>query len=224
MPTRLAFSLPLALIAVVTGRSAAAQPLPTLRYDPPANFYHSAIAPPDQYTSNEVQAGLQVYPFRRFTGNIVGLLRRTLLRDWIDPQFQESNLAIGPQFGRDTIPGAEAVLTARFVENVGGQPREHMRIVIVDQCDRSGEASEARATWGRLAELDPLNSRFAYQYVLALAKSGDRGGAVRHCLAHTATLKAELGSAPPTRLNELLERLQRGTFVSTQREEPPKRT
>jgi DNA-binding SARP family transcriptional activator len=87
-----------------------------------------------------------------------------------------------------------------------------------ERCDRGGEASEARTAWSRLAELDPLNSRYGYQYILALAKSGDRGGAVRHGLAHVARLKAELNSAPPTRLAELLERLQRGTFVSTQRE------
>ncbi|MBC8087919.1 MAG: hypothetical protein H7Z40_11695 [Phycisphaerae bacterium] len=96
---------------------------------------------------------------------------------------------------------------------------EHAMEQYAEQCDRSGESSVARATWRRLSNLDPLNSRFAYQYVLALAKSGDRGGAVRHGREHTATLKEELGSAPPTRLTELLDRLQRGTFVSTQRED-----
>lgn len=92
-----------------------------------------------------------------------------------------------------------------------------------EAADKSGDAVEARAAWKRLAELDPLNSRYAYQLVLALAAGGDRGGAVRHGLAHAAKLKDELGSAPPTRLTDLLARLQQGTFVSTQREEIPLR-
>ena len=96
---------------------------------------------------------------------------------------------------------------------------EHSIEQYAERCDRTGEPSVGRASWRRLCDLDPLNSRFAYQYVLALAKSGDRGGAVRHGRAHAATLKEELGSAPPTRLTELLDRLQRGTFVSTQRED-----
>ncbi len=114
----------------------------------------------------------------------------------------------------------------RWSEGVrGGLARdaEHAIEQYAEQCDRSGDAGEGRATWRRLADLDPLNSRFAYQYILALAKSGDRGGAVRHGLAHTTLLKEELGSAPPSRMLELMERLQRGTFVSTQREEIPKR-
>ncbi len=114
----------------------------------------------------------------------------------------------------------------RWSEGVRGslaRDAEHAIEQYAEQCDRSGDASEGRATWRRLADLDPLNSRFAYQYIMALAKSGDRGGAVRHGQAHTTLLKEELGSAPPTRMVELLERLQRGTFVSTQREEIPKR-
>lgn len=87
-----------------------------------------------------------------------------------------------------------------------------------EECDRRGEA---RATWRRLTEMDALNSRFAYQYVLALAKSGDRGGAVRHAIVHVALLRDELGSVPPTRLTELLTRLQRGGFVSSQGVEFP---
>lgn len=85
-----------------------------------------------------------------------------------------------------------------------------------EQAEKRGESAEARATWRRLVELDPLNSRFAYQLVLALAASGDRGGAVRLGLIHAARLKEELGSAPPTRLSELMTRLQQGTFVSSQ--------
>lgn len=88
---------------------------------------------------------------------------------------------------------------------------------------QSGFAAEARGCWRRLTESDPFNSRFAFQYMMAVAASGDRGGAVRHGLAHVALLKDELGSAPPTRLVELLQRLQQGTFVSAQQVDLPTR-
>jgi len=90
-----------------------------------------------------------------------------------------------------------------------------------EAAQRQGEAAEARDCWRRLTELDPLNSRFAYGYVLALAMSGDRGGAVRHGTAHAARLQEELGSAPSSRLSDLLQRLQKGTFVSSPREDVP---
>lgn len=80
--------------------------------------------------------------------------------------------------------------------------------------EQGGRLGPARDLWRRLCRLDPFNSRYALEYVTALAKSGDRGGAVRHGRAHVDLLARELGTAPPTRLLDFLERLQRGTFVS----------
>jgi hypothetical protein len=50
------------------------QPLPVLKYDPPANFMRLSAGNPDgsleDYSSTEVNASIQVYQFRPFTGNI----------------------------------------------------------------------------------------------------------------------------------------------------------
>jgi hypothetical protein len=103
---------------------------PVLRYDPPPDFYRSAITPPDDYSSNEFNATLQVYPFRPFSGNIEQMFQRTLLREWIDPRYQEANVAGPPDFRRASVQGAQIALTARFAE-IAGIAKPRMRMVIV---------------------------------------------------------------------------------------------
>lgn len=118
------------LAALLAAASAAAQPV--LRYDPPPSFYRSALAPPEDYSAKEFNASLQVYPFRAFNGSIEEMFRKTLLRGWIEPRFQEGKLAAPAEISAVKIAGAEAAFTARFVENIGtGLPRQHMRMVIV---------------------------------------------------------------------------------------------
>lgn len=143
----------LLLAAMVAGELVAQGTPPVLRYDPPANWYRSAAIRPEQYSSNEVNAGIQVYPFRPIVGSIEQLMQRDLLRSWIDPQFQESNVAAQPVWGRGTIPGAEAVYTIHFGENVVGIVHEHVRVVIVARgaaaiVDASAGAPES---WTRAA-------------------------------------------------------------------------
>jgi hypothetical protein len=121
----------LLLAATMTGELVAQGTPPILRYDPPANWYRSASPNPEQYSSNEVNAGIQVYPFRPIARNIEQLMQRDLLRGWIDPQFQESNLVGPPAWGRSTVPGAEVVYSIHFGENVAGIVHEHVRLVIV---------------------------------------------------------------------------------------------
>jgi hypothetical protein len=123
----------IAVAALLAAASAAAQQsLPALQYAPPPNFYRSAIAPPEDYSAKEFNAGLQVYPFRPFSGSIEQMFRRTLLREWIEPRFQEANVAAPPEFRPVSIAGAQAAFTARFVESVaGGMPRQRLRMVIV---------------------------------------------------------------------------------------------
>ena len=49
-----------ALAVLLTPRLAMSQQgLPVLRYDPPATWYRSASIRPEQYSSNEVNAGIQ---------------------------------------------------------------------------------------------------------------------------------------------------------------------
>jgi hypothetical protein len=105
--------------------------MPTLIYDPPPNFYREASAPSESYQSPEVNASLQVYQFRPFSGNLQQQFSRTLLRDWIDPGHQETNVAAPPTFQRETAPGAEAVVVSNFVENVAGMPGPHMRVAVL---------------------------------------------------------------------------------------------
>lgn len=104
---------------------------PVLRYDAPENFMRSAVYPPDDYVSTLFNASIQVYPFEPFTGDIAETFQRTLLRDRIDAQHREENVASMPQFGRLEIPGAEAVFYANFSENIVGLLRPHIRFVIV---------------------------------------------------------------------------------------------
>jgi len=108
-----------------------AQSAPELRYNPPANFYRSASRNPEDYSSGQVNASMQVYPFRPLSGDISQQFQRTLLREWIDPRYQESNVAASPSFSRVDLMGAQTTLVARFIENVAGTMKEHMRVAIV---------------------------------------------------------------------------------------------
>jgi len=110
---------------------ASEQSAPELRYNPPANFYRSASTNPEDYSSGQVNASMQVYPFRPFGGDISQQFQRTLLREWIDPRYQESNIGAPPSFSRVSLQGAQMVLVARFLENVVGTMKEHMRVAIV---------------------------------------------------------------------------------------------
>lgn len=129
----------------------AQQEVPVLRYDPPPNFYRSAITPPEDYSSNEFNAAVQVYPFRAFSGNIEQMFQKTLLREWIDSRYRETNVAGQPDFRRSIVRGSQIVFSARFAENIAGIPRQHMRMVIV----ASGAAAivdasaNNAATWQR---------------------------------------------------------------------------
>lgn len=115
---------------------------PELNYDAPQGFYRSATTPPEDYSANDVNAGLQVYPFRPAGGDVEQAFRRTLLRDWIDPRFREANVASTPEFRAASVPGASSVVTARFTENVAGMTRQRQRVLIV-----AGNAAAILDAW-----------------------------------------------------------------------------
>ena len=102
-----------------------------LNYSVPATFMHSAIVPPDDYSSRECNASFQVYPFRPFDGDIAQVFQATLLQGWIDPRFLEEGVAAPPEFYTWTVQGADAAFFATFVDNPVGIPRPRMRLVIV---------------------------------------------------------------------------------------------
>jgi hypothetical protein len=163
----------MAALAALIVQHAAAQPAaPQLRYEPPPSFYRSAITPPEDYSANEFNAGLQVYPFRPVSGNVEQAFRQTLLREWIDPRYRETNLAAPPEIRQIMIAGAQMALSARFAENIAGIPRQRMRMLIVSGNAAALVDASANnlATWQRA--LPALN-------------------------AMAATLRVEAGAPPP---------------------------
>jgi hypothetical protein len=190
---------PLRLAALVLAAAAAPgatpQALPTLSYDPPANFYRGASAPPEQYFSNEVNANLQVYPFRPFSGDVLQQFQRSLLKEWIDPQYREGSLVAPPQFSRQAMPGAQQVVTARFAQGAAGLAQERMRILIVaggaaalvdlyansaSSWQRAGPAMQATIGSMRVATASaPPASGPPSAAVLAPAAGGPPGAAAR---------------------------------------------
>jgi hypothetical protein len=59
------------------------------------------------------------------------MFQKTLLREWIDPRYQETNVAGQPDFRLASVRGSQIVLTARFAENIAGIAKQRMRMVIV---------------------------------------------------------------------------------------------
>jgi hypothetical protein len=155
-------------VALLAGLRALAQsPLPELKYDAPAGFYRSAIYPPADFSSQEVNASLQVYPFRPVSGDVQQAFSRTLLRDLVDPRYQESNVAQGAKLDVTTVHGAQLVLRARFTEIVAGQPHERMRMaIVVGNAVAIVDAQAASLTsWQRV--LPPLNAFAVTLHVVA---------------------------------------------------------
>jgi hypothetical protein len=118
-------------ILLAASAAVAQPPLPILQYDAPPNFYKSAMTNPEDFSSSEVNASVQVYSFRPFAGSIQQLLGQTLLRDWIDPRYREENVASQPEFSGQIVPGAQAAFLVRFFESRVGLPRPHVRLVVV---------------------------------------------------------------------------------------------
>jgi len=124
------WTLALLVALAATHGSPAQAPLPELQFQDPRGFYRSASYPPADFSAQEVDASLQVYPFRA-VGDVRQAFSRTLLRELIDPRYQEANVAPGARLDASTMPGADVVLRARFQEIVAGQPRQRMRMVVV---------------------------------------------------------------------------------------------
>jgi adenylate cyclase len=67
----------------------------------------------------------------------------------------------------------------------------------------------ATAHWlGRLAQTDPLNVQVGLRYMEALARNGDRAGAIRFGRAHETRLQEELGIGPDHAILAAVERLR----------------
>jgi hypothetical protein len=127
-------ALAVSTTAVLLAAAAAAQTSPPrLRFEPPADLYHSALGPPDNYESTRINASLQVYRFRPVSGDVVARFRQTLSRELIAPQYQELQLASAPVFSAISIPGADGAYVAQFgeVSSFGGMVKPRVRLLIV---------------------------------------------------------------------------------------------
>ena len=119
------------MTALAIARARGQTPPPELKFDDPPGFTRSAAYPPADFSSREVNASVQVYPFRAFRGDVRQAFSRTLFRDLIDPQYREENVAPGAKLDGITLPGADYVLRARFNEVIAGVPRERLRMAVV---------------------------------------------------------------------------------------------
>lgn len=119
---------PFVLVAV--SGALAQPPVPKLEFADPAGFYRSALYPPADFSSQEVNASVQVYPFHAIAGDVQQAFARTLFRDLIDPRYRESSVA-NVKLDAIAIPGAQMVLRARFNEIVVGLARERLRLAVV---------------------------------------------------------------------------------------------
>jgi hypothetical protein len=127
--------------------------IPVLAWNEPSGYYRGASKSPIEYSSNQVNAGVQIYQFRPYTGDIVAAFRRTLLRDWIAPQFAEGQLAGAPEFTPRRIPGSTLALAARFHANIAGTMNERMRMLIVagNQAALVDASANSAYSWQRVA-------------------------------------------------------------------------
>lgn len=122
-----------AAAVALQGVVAAQNGTPRLKYEAPAQLFHSALRPREVYESTVVNASIHIYSFRPASRDVVPRFQQTLLRDWIAPQYQEAQLTGPPSFGAVTIAGADVAQVAQFVETspFGGLPRPRMRVLIV---------------------------------------------------------------------------------------------
>jgi DNA-binding SARP family transcriptional activator len=70
------------------------------------------------------------------------------------------------------------------------------------------DASIAVTWWRRLAAMRRLDSRVALELMRAMARAGDRAGAMEHASAHEELLRSELDHAPPPELTAFAESLR----------------
>lgn len=115
---------------LVAAGAAAAQPLPVLEFAPPPGFSASLGRDPSAHVSRNADAIINVYPFRHLTGQFAEQFRRTLLRELLVPDGQEIRLAGPPEIQALAVPGAEAGMFARFVEDRYGAARYRLRVAV----------------------------------------------------------------------------------------------
>lgn len=190
--------------------AALTQPLPELRFEPPNGFTGSLGRDPSAHVSMSGDATVNVYPFRRLNGPFAEQFRRTLLRELVVQDSQEGSLAGPPAIEAVAVPGAEAAMYAKFIENRFGAARYRLRVAIfsagaVALVDYNANGPEAyQRNWPALAGvLDSLKvgapPAVAAAPASAPRQSGAKaggGGADGLFLASTRRYVLSLGGSP----------------------------
>jgi hypothetical protein len=178
-----------------------AQPLPVLHFEPPKGFTGSLGRDPSAHVSMSGDATVNVYPFRRLQGPFAEQFRRSLLREFLVPDNQEQRLAGPAEIQSLAVPGAEAAMYAKFVEDRFGVARYRLRVAVyaagaVALVDYNANGAEAyQRNWPALAAvLDSLKVGAAEP--VAAARKGDAGGADGLFLASTRRYVMSIGGAP----------------------------
>lgn len=187
---------------LVLATAAHAQPLPSLQFDPPIGFTGSLGRDPSAHVSMSGDATVNVYPFRRLQGAFAEQFRRSLLRELLVPDGQEQRLAGPPEIQSLAVPGAEAAMYAKFVEDRFGVMRYRLRVAIhsagaVALVDYSANGPQAyQRNWPALAGvLDSL--RVGAAAPAAAAPKGEAGGGTEGLfLASTRRYVLDIGGAP----------------------------
>ncbi|MFL5494964.1 MAG: BTAD domain-containing putative transcriptional regulator [Gemmatimonadales bacterium] len=78
---------------------------------------------------------------------------------------------------------------------------------LAGRAEAAGDEPQALTWRRRAAELDPLDSTIALALVRALARVGDRSGALRYARQHAEDLKLQLGVSPDPGLREMIVQL-----------------
>jgi hypothetical protein len=183
---------------------ALAQPVPVLQFEPPQGFTGSLGREPSAHVSMNGDATLNVYPFRRLAAPFDAQFRRTLLREHLVPDGQEAKLAGPVEIQPVQVPGADAALFARFVEERFGTRRYRLRVGIASGgaaaiVDYNASGPEAyQRNWPAVAAvLDSLKvgeARAAAPLPKPVAKGG---GAVDGLyLRSTQRFVAQIGGPP----------------------------
>jgi hypothetical protein len=196
----------LALLGLIVSGAALAQPLPQLHFEPPKGFTGSLGRDPSAHVSMTGDATVNVYPFRRLNGPFAEQFRRSMLRELLVPDGREERLGGPPQIEPIAVPGAEAAMFAKFVEDRFGVMRYRLRLAVyaagaVALVDYNANGAEAyQRNWPALAGvLDSLKVGAAPASSAAVPKAAAKGAssaAQGLFLASTRRYVLSIGGAP----------------------------
>ena len=80
--------------------------------------------------------------------------------------------------------------------------------MLSEQATASADHAAVAHWCGRLAQADPLNAHVAVRYMEAMARTGNRAGALRFARLHEARLRHELDAGPDSAVTAAAERLR----------------